>query len=454
MGIILTEQECQTFVNEMYFGKTKDIMELEQMIHNLREKYAVASSQITNYNRFSDISRDKALLEIGNKISEIWGFAECSVNVYFSEYPNAYTYPVTYSMDVEPEKMIVKGANGYKYSKQSNFYTMFYISSAMICNKDYTDGEIMAVLLHEIGHSFSAANLEKCELVKAGRESYIFNMIMNMFYDPSYAVSLVTNTNMYKKVMTMLNNKKKDGKGVYVSSDTLNKFLNNVYKVIFVLPFKLTGISALINKLSASEFGQYIKRVTHNDKAMKNMAHGRTDEYLSDSFAMMYGYGPDQSTALAKMYFSEKDAFNDFCKKVPIVGKLNESSEFSYWVLAETFSQHPSLPARVDNILKELQDELKKSNLSPTMKKKIQDNIKDLEEFKDSVRKMNIDKSDPNKMKKEWLKVMIASSENPDVKNKYENELMNMKSRDEYYNKLKTESAIEDESYLSKLELI
>ncbi len=88
------------------------------------------------------------------------------------------------------------------------------------------------------------------------------------------------------------------------------------------------------------------------------------------------------------------------------------------------------------------------------MKKKIQDNIKDLEEFKDSVRKMNIDKSDPNKMKKEWLKVMIASSENPDVKNKYENELMNMKSRDEYYNKLKTESVIEDESYLSKLELI
>ena len=49
---------------------------------------------------------------------------------------------------------------------------------------------------------------------------------------------------------------------------------------------------------------------------------------------------------------------------------------------------------------------------------------------------------------------MIASSENPDVKNKYENELMNMKSRDEYYNKLKTESAIEDRSYLSKLELI
>ena len=84
----------------------------------------------------------------------------------------------------------------------------------------------------------------------------------------------------------------------------------------------------------------------------------------------------------------------------------------------------------------------------------IKANIKDLEEFKDAVRKMEIESGDTAKAKKEWLKKWIDMSENPDVKNKFENDMMNMKDRDDYYNKLKTESVVEDESYLSKLELI
>ena len=444
MGVILTEAECQQFVQEMYFGKTPAILEMEAIIHDIRSDYMVDKSQIEKFNLFSNISRDKRLLDLANKMSEIWGYADCSVNVYFSKYENACTYPVTYSVDVEPEKMMVKGANGYKYSKKANFYTMYYISSALMCNNSYTDAEVMAVLVHEVGHSFTAASREKCALVSAFRDSFVFNMIINMLNDPmyagQYAYSLVVNTNMYKKVMTKINNSRKDGKNVYVSTDKVAEFINNAIRFICLAPFKLTGIDALLTKIDANAFESWISKVSKNDKYMKNLANKRTDEYLSDSFAMMYGYGSDQATALSKMYFlDKKDPVEDFYDKVPLVGKLNQASKFSYWVLAETFSVHPSLPARVDNIIKELEGELKKTDIPPKMKAQIKANIKDLEEFKDAVRKMEIEGGDTAKAKKEWLKKWIDMSGNPDVKNKFENDMMNMKDRDDYYNKLDKE---------------
>ena len=286
-------------INEMYIGKTKEVQELQQIIHDVRTNYLVDPKDIKNFNKYSDISRDKGLVTLGDKIASIWGFKESSVNVYISEYANAYTYPVTYSLDIEPENMIVKGANGYKYSKKSNFYVLFYISSAVMCNSLYTDEEVMAILLHEIGHSFTLVTEDKCSLVQAGRSCSLTYYISQMFDNPWYAVTLVQNTNMYRKVMAQIQKKNKDGKGVYVSVDYIKKFSDMIEK-LFILPFKLTGIDALLTKWSASDFAMQIKRTTHNERAMKNLANNRTDEYMSDSFAMMYGYGAQQSSALTR----------------------------------------------------------------------------------------------------------------------------------------------------------
>lgn len=432
--MIFVKESLQA-IQEVYVGATKDILELENLIGNIRRDYEVEQGQLKNFNLFSSVVRDKRWLDVQNKMCDIWGFADCSVNVYLSEYSNAYTYPVTYSMDVEPEKMIVRGPNGYKYSKISNFYTMFYISSALLCNKEYSDKEVMAVLLHEVGHSFSACTKNKCDLVQSGRDSAVFYYITCMvrYADPSYAVALVQNTNMYKKVMTALNNRSKDGKSLYVYN---SDFITNVTRIL-TFPLKIL-FTPLLNKIAASDWAKWISAKSKDQKYMKNLADARTDEYLSDSFAVMYGYGQYQVTGLTKMY-NESDAYEDFCKKVPIVGKLMQTSEYSYWVLAETFSVHPSLPARIDNITKELDAELKKSNLPPKMKKQIQENIKDLEEFRKSVKELTISDDDPNKFKKEWIKKMIELSKNPDVENKFEDALMNQKDRDAYYNDLQVE---------------
>lgn len=444
MGVIFTESQATQIVQEMYFGKTDDILEMEKILHDIRSDYKVEPEKITKYNYFANITRDRRLVKFANKISEIWGFEECSVNVYLSEYSNAYTYPVTYSLDVEPEKMIVKGKNGYKYSKESKFYTMLYISSALLCNSDYTDGEVMAVLLHEIGHSFTAASRAKCDLVSAYRDSYIFNSIIRMIQDPvyagDYALRLVANTNMYKRVMAYLNNHNKDGKDVYVQSDDVAKFIRNFWKLIVYFPFQVTGLMALMYKLDAKSFENSIAKNSRNEKYMKSLADRRTDEYLADSFSMMYGYGADQSSALVKLY-NEKttDAIDDFYDKIPLIGKLNQTSKFSYWVAAETFSVHPSLPARVDNITKELNNELKKSDLPPKMKAQIKKNIEDLEKMKEEVRNTPVSKSDTEALKKEWIKKWISATETPDIRNKFEEELKNMKDRDDYYNKLNKE---------------
>lgn len=78
-------------LNELYVGETKFIDKFIEMIHKAREPY------VGQFQRA--IKGDKNLLKIADMIKEEFGFGGVSFLVPLDTSLNAFTYPVTYSMD-------------------------------------------------------------------------------------------------------------------------------------------------------------------------------------------------------------------------------------------------------------------------------------------------------------------------------------------------------------------
>ena len=64
MGIILTEQQCQEILNEMYIGQTDDILELEKLISKARSKYSGGNTA----KNIASVFHDNDLNKIADKI--------------------------------------------------------------------------------------------------------------------------------------------------------------------------------------------------------------------------------------------------------------------------------------------------------------------------------------------------------------------------------------------------
>ena len=469
MGIILTEQQCQEILNEMYIGQTDDILELEKLISKARSKYSGGNTA----KNIAATQSDEDLNKIADKIEEIWGFGSVAFYVYQSNIPNASTYPVTCSIDIKPENMIVKGKNGYKYSKKSNYCSLIQMASCVFLDTEkYSDKEIMAILLHEIGHSFDACNHETIKMVQNARAGKIMILIMSLIKDLMLApstggasilssiasISLVAvyNTNLMKHIDAKAIRKSLEKNDIFNKISTLldvygKSIKDSIFSFIEFIQ-RATGFKAIMDFLYTpfAWAGNKINKLLQTKTS--GITQGRVKEYLADSFPMMYGYASYQASALEKMCYNTNSKNDEIINKIPLIGKLDQMSNYNLFVLAETFSTHPSLAARTNNMTKELEGELKKSNLPPKMKKQIEANLKDLKEFRDKVRdESKIAHDDPKRYRKAWLAVAMALDDDSTRVTKFEKDYVDMETRDEYYDKL-----IEEQNRVSldNLELI
>ena len=365
--------------------------------------------------------------------------------------------------------MIVKGKNGYKYSKKSNFSVLINMASALFLDTEkYSDKEVMAVLLHEIGHSFDVCNKDCIKMVQNARASQIVMLAMKVVISiisifrgdlsgvANLPQTILVSTNIGKRVQASSIRTALESDSSFVKLQSLIQIYgNNVMTGIFNfigLIFRATGIKSILNFLliPISWIDKNITKFTQSKSS--SITTGRVKEYLADSFPMMYGYGAYQTSALEKMCYNTNSKNDEIVNKIPLIGKLDQISNYHLFVLAETFSTHPSLAARTNNMTKELEGELKKANLPPKMKKQIEANLKDLKEFRDKVRdESKIAHDDPKRYRKAWLAVAMALDDDSTRVSKYEKDYVDMETRDEYYDKL-----IEEQNRISldDLELI
>ena len=267
-------------LDEMYFGKKIALSTIEEYFDRLKAQYK-NENPLGNGQTYRDLVNDPLLTKIGKEIANLFGFEEVAVTISRRPTFNAYTIPFVIdaegnSYDFEDKKVTHRklvGAvtitnDGFMFNKRK-FRTNLLVCLNLGClfRAPITTSELMAVLLHEIGHNFSSV----------------------------------------------------------------------------VLSIDMTE---------------------------------RADEKFADQFVSMYGYGPELASALSKTMIDYSDFDRKF-KDVPLLNVFVGLNQIRKNLLNMVDDcPHPVTKNRLLGVVRQLEQDLKDTpNLTPTMKKKMQDQI-------------------------------------------------------------------------------
>lgn len=368
-------------LNELYVGETEFIERLIQAVSEARRPYVGRLQR--------PITGDRSLIRIGDMIAEEFGFCGVSFMVPFNTSLNAFTYPVTMSLD-KPVRSLKPQYNsklGMKHAPVNQLCIMIIVTSGIWFNPKFTDREVTAAILHEVGHSFVVQTdrimpiLETARLVmilEIAYEAYISLLTANVSSATKAIKDIVYSNNSTKSLMIAIDR--------IVAENPLFSGISNVrdyvYGVLFQVLKEVAAVMSPGYKLAAIPMTLYTTII--NMLIMQPLINlKRSQEYLSDSFAGMYGLGPELSSFLTKIEYSPSaggSVIEAITNQIPIIGALNESLNIPILLITNTTSSHPSTVARVKKLIAELEKEVNNSDLSASTKKALKANIENLKE--------------------------------------------------------------------------
>ena len=364
-------------IQEVYIGRIPEIEEIFNEFKELRSTYKVWKSGNTA----------KRTAKIEKMIEDLWGFGAFSLAIDPFPEPNAYTYPVSTSLDIDPTDFIISGPKGYKFMKDAKLAAVSRITKGLFCNKAFTDEECFAIFLHELGHSF----VHRSPFMSAQQDVYRSMMITRIIMqivigiitiDPlrvgDAIATATTSTNFYKRVVTKLDKTIKKTPILRNIRDISTGAAGTIAHVIGNTAYLIisgTGINYLISKYQKMIYDKYQKKQI--ELTGHNNAYARSSERLSDDFAAMYGFGPQLSTALIKMEDpSNQSKFMDITHSIPGLGKLLKKTDAIASELNGALGAHPSSADRILSILDGMESDLKKDKDMPEkVKKELRANI-------------------------------------------------------------------------------
>ena len=137
-------------VNELYFGRSPEILRAKNYLNLLRAKYDATPASAINANNDKNIQKFNRILE------NFFGFGCFAICVIFDVEPWIASVPIGFNFSNKKDKNFIVNKNTYRFNKDAGYIGLVNISTGLIFNKDFTDDEIMAAIIREIGHSFYA----------------------------------------------------------------------------------------------------------------------------------------------------------------------------------------------------------------------------------------------------------------------------------------------------------
>lgn len=160
-------------LQEAYFGKLPQLLQVEELFEKMKIKYQKPDGGVDKQIFYKEIIKDESLKRIENIIRDMFGFNEVVLTIENNNSPNACTlvylsdpngnpYGKTVLLkDIIANNKQIKDAlivtrEGFKFNNKvfsPNLLILF--SCGLIFNKNISSPEIVAVMLHEIGHNFT-----------------------------------------------------------------------------------------------------------------------------------------------------------------------------------------------------------------------------------------------------------------------------------------------------------
>lgn len=365
-------------VQEVYIGRIPEVEEIFNEFKELRSTYKIWKTGNTA----------KRTAKIEKMIENFWGFGSFCLSIDPSSEPNAFTFPVASSLDIDPTDYIQTTSKGYRFNKTANVAAISMITKGLFCNPSFTDEEVFATFLHEIGHSF----VHRSPYIAAQQDVYKSIIIVQIIQqiiigiitmNPEFIIdatsAALTSTNFYKKFMADFN---KAIKKVPILRELIainnigTGFIKNIIGNTIYAIITGTGLSALSSLYAKWEYDSYIKK--QNKLTGHQNAYARSAERLSDDFATMYGFGNYISTALVKMSDPyNQGAFMKISHSIPVLKNIFNKSDALAYEINGLLGAHPSNADRMISILNAMENDLNKDkNIPDKAKKELKMNIK------------------------------------------------------------------------------
>lgn len=276
-------------LQEVYFGKSINIQKIEDLLTSVRNKYKYegvnAPALIVN-----KVNRDQMLLKIAELIKDQFNFKEVIITIHNDKELRAYTICFVssnkslLSLDQKSQEelkdSIILTQDGPIFNHKNLHPNMLIVlSTGILFSNTISIPELMAALLHEIGHAFSKSIL------------------------------------------------------------------------------------------GSKEFDI------------------RIDEKHADSFATMYGYGPELAGALTKISTYNQYKDHETLRKIPIINVFVSLKNIlgSVWNRMITGNEHPSVAQRMNNTIAQLELDLAKSeNLTINQRKELEENLIKAKQIRDT----------------------------------------------------------------------
>jgi len=378
----------ESVLNEAYIGKTDILEQIVEKIHELRSKIS----------RFNYSSTDKTVLDINRLFEKQFGMDTFALKIDGDPYLNAYTMNIGRRFDMIDKSMrdyvIGNPQTGYRFAPGNGLIVIMHITVDFLTDERFTDGEIMAVLLHELGHNFADCIYDKIRLdnkqMMIAYKKYLTSM--TVFYAilscsvigtiPGI-IGLIHNASLKKAYNNALLKKKEDKYQASHRTTRVTKFLNGIGASIANTSYLINNV---LNRITFDkDYMDYVKSTYgKKDKDRIKNSIDRRNEVIADKFPAIYGYGVDVVSLQAKF----RDITNN--KEYKATDKLGKMGRTANDIYEEAmfdindFDCHPNAVQRMHVALNTLKAEVKKEDVDPKAKKEIQLQIQEMEEIMDS----------------------------------------------------------------------
>lgn len=398
-------------IDEAYFGKTPEILAIEKQLHIFRNKYM--GGYIVN----PGVNSDPDLIKFDRMMEDYFGFGCFTLKIINQSVVNGFTYPLDYRFDVNrTAKDLIATKKGFKFKKEYDYSLLMCSYSGIMFNDNFTDGEIMAMILHEVGHNFnSALNSKQACMTDLFITIAAINDVLFAFVGNPYAIKeLITNTNAWRNYADRLGRKwREDGifyTKIYDTIRDIKSLIGTAYMTVDDVVRVLTGGFGML--LTGAIQALYkVRDVLLHPLSLIFAPMRYRNERGADNFATMYGYGPEEVSLMSKFNGEEVDSpriVMNAINKIPLLSTLIHLNEFPGILLVSIFDEHPTEMARCLDQLELLKREVQKDDLDPKMKKYILSDIKACEQQLAKLTDTRRGIKDPYLAKKFYNKFLLS----------------------------------------------
>ena len=365
---MLTNYSEERLLYEAYYGKTPTLDKAVDVINLLITE--IRRNPLADYtnHRLNKKLEDLLVKQFGfNQVYIVWKRMSKAM-------ANAGT---VISVDCITRNYAVENMDKTKGLYDKSHSHVFYVefSSQMILTSGLTAEEVLAILLHEIGHNFDTSPymivlvgfqfLKKCvEAIQGINEGNFVSALQPAFMtNPGKRLygAISSTVDRVKDVFPVL---KKISMGFKNAIDFLVRGLEYISFPLTVLSLPLVVIVSPLAQLGTS-----LTRKT---------------EEFADSFATAYGYGPELASALSKI---DKTNIIDKTKTPKLYGMkktLGDLAMAQRYVMSACMGDHGSTDTRMKTTIEMLEKDLNRSDYPPEIKREIKRQITEINMVYDS----------------------------------------------------------------------